>query len=350
MLRTGCKNLTYTQRLILEQLLLSGLHKTAIARSLGICVSTVYNEIKRGTYFHKQRSGHNQFGESYYRYIRRYSPEIAEQKYRYNMTAKGRPLKIGNDYAFIQHVEKRVLKDKLSPCAVLGEIKRDKMFRTDISKTTLYRYISDGIFLNLTMRDLPMARRKRHYRKAVPKRPPKGTSIEKRPAAIAERDEFGHWEMDCVIGKQYTHNVLLTLTERVTRREIIRLMPDKKAASVVRCIDELERTYGTRFGRIFKSITVDNGPEFSDLAGLETSPLGHKRTNIYYCHPYTSCERGTNERLNRDIRRRLPKGTDFSKLTPEEIQAVEDWINAYPRKMFGFASAADMFRDALAAL
>lgn len=51
MLRTGCKNLTYTQRLILEQLLLSGLHKTAIACSLGVCVSTVYNEIKRGTYF-----------------------------------------------------------------------------------------------------------------------------------------------------------------------------------------------------------------------------------------------------------------------------------------------------------
>lgn len=348
MVRTGCKNLTYTQRLILEKLLLSGLHKTAIARSLGVCVSTVYNEIKRGTYVHKQRSGYNQFGEPYYRYIRRYSPEIAQEKYEMNMTAKGRPLKIANDYAFVHYVEKRVLKDKLSPCAVLGEIKRNKLFRTDISKATLYRYISDGIFLNLTMRDLPMGRRKRPYRKAVPKRPPKGTSIEKRPAAIAERNEFGHWEMDCVIGT--TRPTLLALTERKTRREIIRLMPDKKAASVVRCIDELERTYGSRFGRIFKSITVDNGTEFSDFAGLETSPLGHKRTSVYYCHPYTSCERGTNERLNRDIRRRLPKGTDFSKLTPEEVQAVEDWINAYPRKMFGFASAADMFRDALSAL
>lgn len=86
------------------------------------------------------------------------------------------------------------------------------------------------------------------------------------------------------------------------------------------------------------------------FSGLETFPLGHKRTSVYYCHPYTSCERGSNERLNRDIRRRLPKGTDFSKLTPEGVQAVEDWINAYPRKLFGFASAADRFRDALAAL
>lgn len=343
MTRKGKKNLTYTQRLQLEALLKAGLHKKEIAAQLGVCLATVYNELKRGAYEYKRYSYTDYWGERYYKPATGYSPNIAQDKYKMNMTACGAPLKVGNDFDFVRYVEKRVLLDRISPCAVCGEIKRNKPCKTVVSKTTIYRYIAAGIFMNIRLRDLPMYKRKRQYRKAVAKRPPKGTSIERRPADVLLRNEFGYWEMDCVVGKQDTRNVLLVLTERLTRYEIIMKMPNRKAATVVQCLDKLERRYGKKFCTLFKSITVDNGSEFADFAGLEKSVYGGRRTTVYYCHPYTSCERGTNERINRDIRRWIPKGADISKYTDKQIKAVESWVNAYPREIFGFACSAEMF-------
>lgn len=97
-----------------------------------------------------------------------------------------------------------------------------------------------------------------------------------------------------------------------------------------------------------KAITVDNGSEFALADQLEQSCItGDKRTKVYYCHPYSSWERGSNENVNGMIRRRHPKGTDFSKVTAEEIAATENWINSYPRKIFGYKSAGTMFRECL---
>lgn len=346
----GRKNLTYTQRLMLEDCLRAKLHKKIIAHKLGIHISTVYREIRRGEYKHKCRQ-RNEYGEIIDRYETRYSSNLAQDKYRMNMTSKGIPLKLGNDWNFVNFVESRVLYDRISPCAVLGEIRRKKMFRTCISKTTLYRYIETGIFPHLTMSDCPIGQRKRKYKKTVAKRSPKGTSIEKRPSDIAGRNGFGHWEMDCVVGKQRTKNVLLVLTERQTRYEKVFRMPNKKAESVVRCLNTLEKRFGkTKFRKVFKSITVDNGTEFSDFDGMEKSVYGGNRTSVYYCHPYTSCERGSNERINRDIRRWFPKGTDFSKHTDKKVRFVESWLNDYPRAIFDFATPAEMFAEQLAAL
>lgn len=244
-------------------------------------------------------------------------------------------------------MEKRVLQDKLSPCAVLGEIKRKNLFRTKISKTTLYRYIETGIFYNIRMSDLPMYRKKPRYRKTVAKRPPKGTSIERRPIEILNRNSFGHWEMDCVVGKKHSRDILLVFTERLTRYELIMKMPNRKSETVIKTLNKLERRFGKDFRKVFKSITVDNGVEFSDFTGLQKSIYNGCRTKVYYCHPYTSCERGTNERLNREIRRFIPKGSDLSKYSQEEIQAVEDWINAYPREIFNFATSAEKFAEQL---
>lgn len=350
MKQKGTKNLTRTQRLMLEDCLKAKLHKKIIAQKLGVCLATVYNEIKRGQYSRNVLSWRDYYGDKHYKQVTEYSAQIAEDKYRLNMTAKGRPLKIGNDYEFVRYVEKRVLADKLSPCAVLGEIKRKKLFHTDISKATMYRYISDGIFMNISMRDLPIGRKQKHYRKAVIKRPPKGTSIEKRPVNISNRKEFGHWEMDCVIGTKNKGKVFLTLSERLTRKEIIMLMPNRKTESVVRCLNLLERRYGKMFRKVFKTITVDNGAEFADCNGLEKSTYRGKRVRVYYCHPYCSSERGTNERLNREIRRIVPKGTDLSHFTDEEVKKIEQWINNYPREIFDYATSAEMFDKQIAAI
>lgn len=346
MKRKGTKDLTLTQQRELENYLKAGLHKKHIAELLGVCLATVYNELKRGECTQKVYSYTDYWGERHYKEVTVYSADIAEYKYRLNQSAHGAPLKIGKDFELVREIERRVIDDKISPCAALGRIKREKICRTVISKTTLYRYIRAGyIFTRLTMKDVQL--KKRHYQKATVKRPPKGTSIEQRPAEISARNTFGHWEMDCVLGKQGTKQTILAFTERLTRFEIVYKMPDHKAATVVRFVNKLEKRYGKQFRRLFKSITVDNGVEFSDFNGLEKSIFGGKRTSVYYCHPYTSCERGSNERLNRELRRLIPKGTDLSTISDKRIKAVETWINNYPREIFEYATSAELFAEYL---
>lgn len=178
-----------------------------------------------------------------------------------------------------------------------------------------------------------------------------GKSIEKRDPEIDTREEVGHWEMDCVEGKKKTKETLLVLSERKARKEIMIKMKDQTAGSVVAALDRLERRYGTLFYKIFQTITVDNGSEFADVEGLERSCRRKgKRTTVFYCHPYSSYERGTNENINRMIRRWFPKGTDFGQVPKKAIQAVEDWLNAYPREILGFRSADEVFAEGLAAL
>lgn len=334
---TKRRNLTYTQRLQIETLNNAKKTKKEIAEILGLHLCTIYRELKRGAY--------NRLNGATWETFVSYSAQISQDRYDNLCSGKGRPIKLGKDWAFVNYIEQRVTKDKISACAVLGEIKYKQLpFETQISKTTLYRYIQLGYFPNIRLE-----KRKKEYKKVKIKRAPKGTSIERRPKEIKDRQSFGHWEMDCVCGK--TKSVLLVLSERLTRKEIIFKMENQKALSVVRCLNILERRFGKQFKKIFKTITVDNGSEFADYIGMEKSSYGHgKRTSLYYCHPYCSSERGTNERLNREIRRLIPKGSDISKYTVQDIQKVEDWINNYPREIFNYATSAELFEQHLQAI
>lgn len=338
------KHLTRTARLQLETMLNLGLPKKTIAEKLNVHISTIYREIKKGEYTHLD-------SKTWITDIK-YSSDISERKYRENLKNKGAQIKLGKDYALAEYIERRIVDDKLSPGAVLGEIKKKGLsFDTTISINTLYSYIERGYFGRLTVKHLPIKEKKKDTkRKVVAKRAPRGTSIERRPIEILERRTFGHWEMDCVCG--CSNSVLLVLTERLTRKEIIIPMINQKADSVVSCLNGLERSYGKNFKRVFKSITVDNGSEFSDFKGLEKSVYGKnsKRTSVYYCHPYCSSERGTNERINREIRRLIPKGSDLSKYTVEEIKTVENWVNDYPRQVLGYATSRELFQEELCKL
>lgn len=184
-------------------------------------------------------------------------------------------------------------------------------------------------------------------------RAPAGESIEQRPEEINGREEFGHWEGDTVYsgkGKRKTTRALLTLTERKTRKEIIIAIPNRKAETVVKALDALERKLGARrFRAIFKSITFDNGTEFAAAEELERSCINKHlpRTKVYFCHPYSSWERGTNENTNGMIRRRFPKGTNFAAVTNAQITQAENWINNYPRKILGYKSSEIVFRECL---
>jgi IS30 family transposase len=314
------------------------------AERLEFHISSIYRELKRGKYQHKK---------SDWTFETRYSPDIAYQKYRAGLEAKGAGLKIGNDRKLADHIENKIINEKYSPAAVLMDIKRRGLsFSVTICVTTLYSYIDKGIFLNLTNKNLPVKATRRHkYRHVRAARAPKGDSIERRPKEVAERTTFGHWEMDTVKGKRDTKNVLLVLTERLSRKEIKILMADGTAESVVKALDALERRYGKMFQRVFLSITIDNGSEFADHNGMEKSCLHEgARTKFYYCHPYSSWERGSNENQNKLIRRWIPKGTPIENYSEEKVARIEAWINSYPRAIFGGRAAEDVFSECVAAL
>lgn len=345
MKRRRFKHLTWDDRLRIETMLKDGRKIKEIADEIGVHISTIYNEVNRGRYIHTNSDLTEE---------ERYSPDIAHQAYKENLAAKGPELKIGTDHKLANHIEKKIIEENYSPGAVLGEIKEQGLeFETTICETTLYSYIDKGIFGTITNKNLPeKGKRKRKYNKVKKAaRPAKGESIEKRPEEIDNRETFGHWEMDCVEGKKKTKRTLLVLTERLTRQEIIIPMRDHTARSVVSALDRLERSYGKMFYKIFQTITVDNGSEFADCAGMERSCRRKKsRTKMYYCHPYSSFERGSNENLNKMIRRWFPKGTDFRKITTQAIKAVETWINNYPREIHGFRSSGSLFAECVSAL
>lgn len=344
--RRRFRHLSWNDRLRIEAGLKHGLKVQEIADEIGVHRNTIYNELKRGRYMHLNSDWTEE---------ERYSPDIAEAAYREHLSAKGPALKIGNDHRLAEYIERRIIDDGFSPAAVLGEIKvKGIQFDTSICEATLYSYIKKGVFLNLESVHLPrQGMKKRQYKhvKKTAARPAAGVSIERRPPEIADRATVGHWEMDCVEGKKKTKETLLVLSERKARKEIIVKMKDKTSESVVAALDRIERKYGKLFSKVFQTITVDNGTEFSDPEGLERSCLRKgKRTSVYYCHPYSSYERGTNENINGMIRRWFPKGTDFGKVPAKAIKAVEDWLNAYPRGVLGFRCANDVFAEALAAM
>ena len=127
-------------------------------------LSTVYRELERGKCI-KRRKKYDCYGLCGYENIVTYSADIAEERAKMEMTRKGAPIKLGKDFAFAEYVEKRVMKDKISPCVLVGEMKKSGKFNTNVSKSTLYRYISRGFFLHLRMKHLPYFKKKKHYRK-----------------------------------------------------------------------------------------------------------------------------------------------------------------------------------------
>lgn len=336
------KHLSQNDRIKMETMLNSGHKVTEIAEYLHVHRSTIYREKKRGEYTHRN---------SDYTEETRYSSDLGQKTHDWNAQGKGRSLKIGNDLPLAEYIEDKIVNDKYSPEAALAAVAESGIeFGTTISVRTLYRYIDNGIFLKLTNKDLPVkGKKKKHNKKVkVQKRAAAGESIENRPEEVRDRETFGHWEMDTVKGKQgTTKSCMLVLTERKTRDEIIVKLPDQKAASVVDALDRIGRKWGDMFTKIFRSITVDNGVEFSDYEGMERSALheGEKRTFLFYCHPYSSWERGTNENNNRLIRRHIPKGEDFDEKQDRDIEYIENWINNYPRGIFGFKTSAQLFEE-----
>ena len=332
------KHFNKNDRLRLETLYNQGYKVSAVAEILGYCRATIYNELKRG-YYDKLHTDLT--------YKKVYSAEIAQQDYDYKATNKGAPLKIANDYAFSEYLEQQVLKG-FSPDIVLGRLRlKGSPFQITICTTTFYSYIDKQVFFQLSNKDLLIKSKKpkRKYNKIQKVvRCAEAPRVTQRAEYIENRSEFGHWEMDTVIGQRSSPSCLLVLTERLSRQELIFKMKDKTQKSVVSVLNRLERKHKADFKNLFKTITVDNGTEFLAYQQMKKSVYSKKpRTEIYYCNPYSSWERGTNENLNKQIRRYIPKGFDIANYDDTQIKNIENIINNYPRRILGYLTSNEIY-------
>lgn len=151
---------------------------------------------------------------------------------------------------------------------------------------TLYHYIDQGI---LDVKNIDLPNKVRYCTKKARHRvniKHLGISIDDRPASIQKRKQFGHWEIDTIVGqKSHKDDVLLTLVVRKTRFTISKKIDGKDPDSVDYALKQLEHQYGRDFCQVFKTITADNGSEFSKLT---LGSLKGKATKVYYTHPYSS--------------------------------------------------------------
>ena len=268
---TKAKHLTIDSRRLIERWKKEGKSNREIASLLGKAPQTIHTEIKRGTV--RQCLGKGRFKEVY-------SADYAQQSYENNR-------------------------------------------KRSVKKSSLTKELKEKILHYHNQKFSP------DKKQASTNFKPAGQSIEQRSEAINLRLENGHYEIDTVLLTRAKNYCLLVLTDRKSRHQIIRLIPNKSAEVVNQALKLILKQHK------ILSITADNGSEFNRLSNV------FSEEHIYYAHSYASWERGTNENHNRLIRRWLPKGT--KKMTPKEVAFIEKWINNYPKKCLDYKSPREDF-------
>ena len=330
------KHLNFKERMTIEIRPADGCSAYKIAKELQRPINTIINEIRRGTTTQIKQGKH----------VEMYLADTGEAVYTKNRRNSCRTFKRLQCDEFIKYTVNQIKTNSWSPDACVGSaLSTGKFKRSEIVCTkTLYNYIDLGL-LSIKNADLPLKLR-RSTKHTVVKKHKKilGKSISERPTHINNRQEFGHWEVDTVVGeKTNSDSVLLTIVERLTRNAIVLMIPSKTAEAVTEAFNYLKDVYGTQFSKVFKSITGDNGSEFADLSTLEN----HTETKVYYTHPYSSFEKGTNERHNGLIRRFIPKGKRISDYSVDNIGFIEEWMNTLPRKILDYRTPEELFEKYL---
>jgi len=338
--RRKFKHLSEAERRIIETQTRKGASIGAIARMLRRDKRTISRELRRGQVVQRKENPYASRNPKVPDYLEEkvYRWDAGERVYREHRAKCRNTYKLVKCAAIIEFVEGKIYsKEKWSPDAALGYARENKLFDEMISTKTFYNYVDQGL-CNVKAMDLLLKVRRKPRHKTRQRKRNLGTSIDERPAKINERAEFGHWEGDGVVGKDGKGQII-TLVERVTRVGFMFNVGDRKSDKVVEVLDHLQDRYGKYFPALFKSITFDNGTEFSSSKEMEKEG----RTKVYYAHPYSSYERGTNENWNGVLRRFIPKGYDFADLTDELLSRVMHYINTLPRKRLNYKTPLDLW-------
>lgn len=327
------KHLSYGERVKIEMRLKDGWSAHRIAKyELHCAANTVRNEIERGTVL------------LYNGNVARYKAQAGQEAYEAHRKNSRRQYQAQEKTEFLNYATQHFREDKWSLDACVGRALRSGKFTREevVCTKTLYNYVDMGL-MPIKNIDLPEKLRRKPSKKRNHEHTKKhGRSIEERPADIEKRDEFGHWEADLVIGsKSGDDAVLLVMVERKSRNYLVMRVMDKTAESIMQAFAQLRSYYGAAFGMVFKTITTDNGSEFSRLSELEL--MAH--TLVFFAHPYSSWEKGSVERHNGLLRRFIPKGKRIDSFSHDDILYVEMWSNGLPRKILGYRTPEEVFEE-----
>ena len=324
------QHLIFEDRKIIEQMYNDNLQlpkkeklsKRALAKLLGLPPSTFNDEISRGLSRNPSIRSEKEVYE--------YSAEKAQSYIREGAANKGCGMKMTNKLA--EELKKGIVDQKKSPVHTLRDM-INKGWQNVPCFKSVYNHIHHGdIGVDCDQTPYRLKRKPKHKRKGRRKfiARPERLSIEKRPKHIDNREEFGHWEMDCIVSCIGGRGGLLVLTERSTRYTIMVKLKAISQKEVLKAIRSILRK--NLMSKVL-TITTDNGGEFLDCIKIkETFEVINKMLKVYYAHAYCSWEKGSVENVNRHIRRFFPKGTNFINVTRKQVEHVQKFINSIPRK------------------
>jgi len=322
------KRLSDLEREEISRLLSQKCSFSNIAKELNRHISTISREVKAGscnkyTYravkaqnrakrnASKRKSGKFRLNDNtkLWRYIfkklrKKWSPrqiaEEVEKDYPLDMTMRISPEAI---YTYIYILPRGALKKELTTCLRQNHKRRHKQAR--------------GVKIQRNIEDM--------------------LSIEDRPMEVEDRIIPGHWEGDLIIGKN-NRSALGTLVERTTRTTILVPVKNREAETVAKAFAKEVKKLPKQMKL---SMTYDQGREMAKHK-LFTNITGVK---VYFAHPRSPWERGTNENTNGLIRQFFPKGTDFNKVSRYEVKKVQDLLNGRPRQALNFEKPYKVFNQ-----
>ena len=322
------KRLSLKERVIIETLLGENRSKSFLADKLKRSRSTVTREINKWV---------RNPGE-------KYNAELAHWYAEDDYLNKRNLDKIDTHKRLKFYVYKGLLMH-WSPEQISGRIKKE--YPNDpvmsISHEAIYMHIYSHRQARLNRKLialLPYHKTRRRKRKVSLKRRIRikdQVSIDQRPKHIETRLEIGHWEGDLMIGVRQ-NSAIGTLVERKARYTCIVKLQNRKSSTVRKNFVKVFNQFDSEFK---KTLTYDNGIEMAQHKKL-TKQTG---IQVYFAHPYSSWERGTNENTNGLIRRYFPKGTNFNEITEKKLKEVEYRLNNRPRKVLGYKTPSKVMAE-----
>ena len=314
------KHLTLEERYQIAAYLKAGFSKQLIADHLNRNVSTIKRELKNNT------------GLRGYRPIQAH--RLAQNRHRDKPKAIKMTIELCSQLSAL-------IQEQWAPEQIHGRMKL-KGYKT-VCTATLYSFIK---YDKATGGDLYKNLRHKAYKKRAPSTDNRGrikntVSIDERPAIVNEKSRLGDWEADTVIGKGHK-GVLVTLTERYSKLNLIAHVKSKHAEPVTQAIIRLLKPYRDEL----HTITFDNGKEFAYHEAIKEE----LQVDTYFAHPYSSWERGLNENHNGLIRQYLPKGKPLDKVTYHQVTEIQRKLNDRPRKLLGFKTPFEVYQEMQLAL
>lgn len=305
----NCKHLTHADRREIEAMLKNNLSIRRIALRLNKSPACICKEIKRNS-----RATSSRFGAP-----RNYEADVANHKAytrRYYAGFKGK--KIIKDKKLHDFIDKSLLAFQ-SPEAISGRLSTGIEGLPYVSRSTIEDYLNSVYGEHIRV-DIKKFKGKYKRKRMHSKKPALDGRIfiDERPEAIINRERVGDVEMDFIVSGKHGEGHLLTVIDRKTRRSFIRKLYPVNFEQLTKLLLDIKKDFPE-----LKSITTDNDILLRDHNTL-TKVLG---VPIFFCHPYSSWEKGSIENLNKFVRRFIRKGTDLRTYTEEQVKELEDLAN-----------------------